>query len=184
MIDLNELVLSQQSEPATVAEPRTSSVAGAENISAIPDQQPASDQENRLLQEVEIWKSKCASLAAERELAVALTGQPLLPGVAGQLIELLKTKIVANANANQGFEIKSNDGRSLNDAVRDWLSKPEFQHFRQALTKGGTATRTETAATERMVSTTSQSAKSLNEVVIHQWRQRMNRPSPTGGWPQ
>lgn len=183
MIDINEIALTHQPENPenTGQNPPPKAAAAVQQ----PDDElkPASEPQQKLLQEVETWKSRCATLAAERELAVALTGQPLLPGVAGQLIELLKSKIVSSPNERQGFDVKSADGRGLADAVRDWLNKPEFQHFRQAITKGGTATRTESAATERLVST-SQPARSLNEIVIQQWRQRSSRPSSSNGWPQ
>jgi hypothetical protein len=60
--------------------------------------------------------------------------------------------------------------------VKEWLKQPEFQHFRPAITRGGTASRTEAQVTERTIGDINKE-KSLNEIVINQWRQRQNQPS-------
>ena len=192
MIDLNriqqELQLKNSQALAGVV---AAEVPAAESPAV---EQPAEGQgraamKMQLEEELKQWKNRCASLAAERELALALSGQALLPGVAGQLLQLLRGRVVAEPAGHQaaGFEVKSADGRPIGDAVTDWLKSPEFQHFRPAVTRGGTATRNETAHAAGVTGASAANPpKSLNEMVIHQWRQRSGRPSQgeqAGAWP-
>lgn len=136
--------------------------------------------------EIELWKNRCAAITVEKELALALSGESLLPGVTGQLIQLLRDRVVIKFNDKNGLEVVSTDGRVIADSVKDWLKQPEFLHFRPAITRGGTASRTETQVTERNLGDINKE-KSLNEIVINQWRQRQNQQTglvhkPT--WPK
>lgn len=136
-----------------------------------------------LKEELEQWKQRCAGLAAERELAISLSGQSILPGVATQLMRLFRDKVVVQADESQGWAVRSNDGRLLNDAVKEWLQSPEYQHFRVASTKGGTAQRTETNAVNKTVHN-NLPVKSLNELVINQWKQRSSASGTGSLWPR
>lgn len=190
MIDLNVLQqeLQLKNNQAT-AEVVAAEVPAAESPAV---EQPAEGQgraavKMQLEEELKQWKNRCAGLAAERELALALSGQAILPGVAGQLLRLFRDRVVAEpAVQGAGFEVKSADGRPIGDAVTDWLKSPEFQHFRPAGTRGGTATRSETAAAGGQSVNAASPPKSLNEIVIHQWRQRSGRApqgEQAGLWP-
>ena len=161
------------------------SVKTVSSDSSVTDPETKTPSQNSLEMELKLWKEKCSVMAAERELALALSGESLLPGVAPQLMKLWQDRIVAVADDKLGFQVKSSDGRALAEAVKDWLLSPDFQHFRTAGYKGGTATRTESAATQRSVSGTTP-IQTLNESVIHQWRQRAQRAqstTPAGYWP-
>ena len=191
MIDLNRIQLELQlknSQPSAVGE--VADVPAAES----PAEEPPAEVQGRaamkmqLEEELKQWKNRCASLAAERELALALSGQAILPGVAGQLLRLFRDRVVAEpAGQGAGFEVKSADGRAIGDAVKDWLGSPEFQHFRPAGTRGGTATRSETGqAAGGPGVNAANPPRSLNEIVIHQWRQRSGRVpqgDQAGAWP-
>lgn len=190
MIDLNELQSrltpsnAAQSSPSNLNEPDS----GQAEIETLPEVSESQNQESIKKQvEVELaeWKNRCAGLAVERELALALSGQALLPGVTSQLMRLMREKVVAEPDASKGFQVKATDGRPLADAVKDWLLSAEYSHFRVAATRGGTAIRSETSATDRSVPT-SAAPKNLNEIVIQQWRQRASRPGISDasvGWP-
>lgn len=194
MINLNELQqqLNQKNTQPALELPAANPAAAIAADEPAQVAEPAEKQGRAALkmqldEELKQWKSRCAALAAERELALALSGQALLPGVAGQLLRLWRDTVVAQPEAQgHGFEVKSADGRQLGDAVKEWLQSPEFQHFRVAGTRGGTAVRSEAAsATERSVAAGS-TPRSLNEIVIHQWRQRSARQpqGEVGGmWP-
>jgi hypothetical protein len=141
---------------------------------------------NPMEQELQEWKDRCSVMAAERELAMALSGESIRPGAASQLMKLWSDRIISKIDEKSSIKVQSDDGRNLADAVKDWLQSPDFAHFRTASHKGGTAARTESGVTERTVPATLQ-AKNLNESVIQHWRQRALKSDQSlqrGLWPR
>jgi len=189
MIDLNEFQTVAETLEAKSTMPDSSkseSFETSEHILPEPDNLHAAQPDSvRAEEELQYLKTRCLDLLKERELAIALTSESLLPGVASQLLSLWKDNVVAQPDEKQGFNVRSSDGRPLSEAIKDWLQRPEYRHFRPANTRGGTAQRTETAATHRVVNVTSSPpSKTLNEIVINQWRQRSQVPSTSAGWPR
>lgn len=180
MIDLNEIQSrlttfnAGQAALSNLNEPEAEQ-AEIETFPEVAESQNQDSVKNQVEEELAEWRNRCAGLAVERELALALSGQALLPGVTNQLMRLMREKVVAEPDGSKGFQVKATDGRSLADAVKDWLLSPEYSHFRVAASRGGTAIRSETSATDRSVPT-SAAPKNLNEIVIQQWRQRASRP--------
>ncbi|MFM7130912.1 MAG: hypothetical protein ACKO0V_16300, partial [bacterium] len=109
-----------------------------------PERKPMEDvasnstDETGIRAELDHWKKQCAVMAAERELAMAISGESLLPGVSGQLIQLLRERVITKFNDQNLVEVTSTDGRSVAESVKEWLKQPEFHHFRPAITRGGT----------------------------------------------
>lgn len=180
MIDLNEIqsrltpINTAQAPPLNLNEPEPEPLK-IETSPEVPESQNQDPVKKQAEVELAEWKNRCAGLAVERELALALSGQALLPGVTSQLMRLMREKVVAEPDGSKGFQVKATDGRPLADAVKDWLLSPEYSHFRVAASRGGTAIRSETSATDRSVPS-SAAPKNLNEIVIQQWRQRAARP--------
>lgn len=183
MIDIHEIAKTEAEKTPEPVQTVSDIDSSHDQTASLPESNTTSENDEGMKQELEVWKARCAALAAERELAITLTGQPLLPGVAGQLIQLLKSQIVASYEEKTGFEVKTTDGRNVGDAIREWLDKPEYQHFRQAMTKGGTANRSETAATDRL-NARNLPGQSLNEFIINQWRQRSGSGIHSRPWSQ
>jgi hypothetical protein len=178
MINLETLEINIESD----SQPQSSNLDSGRTIASEPEinnsvsAEIKSEEDNRSRSEIELWRSRYASMAVERELAIALSGESLLPGVAVQLIQLMRERVVTKFSDNNGLEVVSLDGRCVAESVKEWLKQPEFQHFRPAITRGGTASRTEAQVTERTIGDINKE-KSLNEIVINQWRQRQNQPS-------
>lgn len=178
MINLESLEIN----PESVGQPSTVAVQMKPETEIAPEQKTLDTEVNKSTAETSIraeldhWKNLCANMAVERELAVAISGESLLPGVSGQLIQLLRERVVTKFNDKNFVEVSSTDGRSVVESVKEWLKQPEFHHFRPAITRGGTASRTETQVTERSLGDLNKE-KSLNEMVINQWRQKQNQQS-------
>lgn len=178
MINLESLEINDESslQPSNVAlkiKPESEIETGLKPVEAVASK---SNEETSIRAELNHWKNQCAAMAAERELAMAISGESLLPGVSGQLIQLLRERVITKFNDKNLVEVFSIDGRSVSESVKDWLKQPEFHHFRPAITRGGTASRTETQVTERSLGDLNKE-KSLNEMVINQWRQKQNHQS-------
>ena len=169
MINLETLDIKVETKPQPISD-------AVEVVPVITDEhdktqmssvESKADVDSQIRSELEIWKGRCAAMAVERELAMALSSESLLPGVTGQLIQLMRERVVTKFNEKNGVEVVSSDGRGVAESVKEWLKQPEFHHFRPAITRGGTASRTEAQVTERTIGDINKD-KSLNEIVINQ----------------
>jgi len=189
MIDLNEVrpndavheVLSAQ--PGEGDEPKA---AQPEPAKAEPNAVRAEPVDaGQLTNELMALKRKCLSLAAERELAMSLSSEALIPGVTDQLVKLLKDRVVAEETADQGIRVRSRDGRPLGEAVKEWLGSPEYRHFRVASSRGGVLRRNEsTMQAGHAEAVADPAGKSLNELVIERWKNRVRSQGKEGHWPR
>ncbi len=189
MIDLNEVRLTEipsavrSDQPAGTDE----SLAKEVNPETIEPNRDHVEQgeSGRLTSELSAMKRKCLTLAAERELALALAGEALIPGVTDQLVKLLKDRIVAEETADQGIRVASRDGRPVGEAVKEWLGSPEYRHFRSASSRGGVLRKNEStmhAGSADFVADSS--GRSLNELVIERWKNRVRAKGKEGLWPR
>lgn len=119
---------------------------------------------------IEEWKTACRNALRDRELAMALAGKPLVPGAAKQLIKLWSDQF--DVHEDQGeWKVTTRDGREASRAVDEWLSGSDYAHFRQASSRGGTATSTNAGLSTPAAS----SPKTLGETLIRQWRENAAR---------
>ena len=73
----------------------------------------------------------------DRELALALSGKPLVEGAAPQLMKLMRDAVEAHPEGD-GYSVRTTDFINVNDYVARELAKPEYAHFLRATTTGGT----------------------------------------------
>lgn len=71
-----------------------------------------------------------------RELALALSGQQLVPGAAKQLTKLWQDEFDV-VEAGDGYRVVSKDLKSPADWVREKLASEEYAHFVKAEARGG-----------------------------------------------
>ena len=113
----------------------------------------------------------------DRELAVALSGRPLIAGAASQLLKLWREDLeVIDDGGRQ--RVVSRDGRPVAQAVASWLASPEFAHFAPPPSRGGTAT---PGVTRPGQPGPSAPARNLGEEVLNRWRDAADRPAPMAG---
>ena len=185
MIDLNELrPLPNLGEPqsGSIGSSRTDTARDASQGPESGNEEPArSDRE----EEIQSLKTLCGHLCVEKELALALSGESLVPGGAAQLLSLWRDRLVAKPNDRNAFEVASTEGRPVAMAVKEWLKQPEYRHFLTAATRGGIARKSEAPAGEYAADANSAlQTKSLNEYVIHQWRARSQAFRKDDAWPR
>lgn len=125
------------------------------------------------------WESAFKSALRERELATQLAGRPLLPGAASQLIKLWRDEFEVVADSGS-HHVRSRDGRTVEQAVGEWLSAPEYAHFRQPMTRGGTSARGSNPAGAPGRSAAASPPKTLGEAVLQRWRESMDRTPGAG----
>jgi len=112
------------------------------------------------------------SALLDRELATALVGKPLVPGAAAQLIRLWRDgfEVIDDDGA---LRVVSKEGRSVDQAVSDRLSGPEFAHFCLPSSRGGTGQRGQNRAATP--SPAPSAPRTLGEAVVNQWREAASR---------
>jgi hypothetical protein len=114
------------------------------------------------------WEQNYKSALRDREIATALAGRPLVPGAATQLLKLWRDEFDVIEEDGRP-KVVSRDGRSAERAVTDWLSSPEFAHFRPPSTRGGTAL---TGAPRDVPPGTGHNvARTLGETLLFKWRE-------------
>lgn len=189
MIDLNELKLTEAVRMVPTERLGDSDDSKPEEASPVSDQpshagnrnDEAEAQEARL----SALKRKCLNLATERELALALSAEPLIPGVSDQLVKLLKDRFVAEEADDQEIRVKSRDGRPVSEAVKDWLGSAEYRHFRSPNSRGGVLRKSESTMNSGSAEIASEfPGKSLNELVIERWKHRARSQGKEGLWPR
>lgn len=189
MIDLNEVRLTEipsavRSDQSAGTDESVAKEVNPETTDPNRDQVELGES-GRLTSELSAMKRKCLNLAAERELALALAGEALIPGVTDQLVKLLKDRIVAEETADHGIRVASRDGRPVGEAVKEWLGSPEYRHFRSASSRGGVLRKNEStmhAGSADFVADSS--GRSLNELVIERWKNRVRAKGKEGLWPR
>lgn len=114
------------------------------------------------------WERACRAAIRDRELATALAGKGLVAGAAAQLIKLWRDELDTFERGG-GVEVAARDGRPVAQAVADWLASPEYAHFCQPTSRGGTAlpgAQRPAAADPR-----APAPRNLGEAAILRWRQ-------------
>lgn len=114
----------------------------------------------------------------ERELATALAERPLVAGSVGQLIKLWRDDLDVYEEDGT-IKVSARDGRSVTEAVADWLSAPAFSHFCLASSKGGAGAKGLVASQRPSPST----SRSLGDEILRQWKEATPNPISSGGRP-
>ena len=118
----------------------------------------------------------------DRELATALVGKPLVPGAAAQLIRLWRDAFeVIDGDGDGAIRVVSREGRSVDQAVADRLSGPEFAHFCLPSSRGGTGHRGQNRSATPAPAPPA--PRTLGEAVLHQWREASARQLAAPGSP-
>ncbi len=140
------------------------------------------DREAVLLREVadrekQIQEREAAyrSAVRDRELAVALAGRPLVPGATSQLLKLWREELDVFEEDGR-CRVASRDGRSVAQAVGDWLSSPEYAHFCQPPSRGGTAV---PGANRPATAGAAAIPRTLGEALLRRWQESSARPDPS-----
>lgn len=113
------------------------------------------------------WEREFKSALLDRELATSLAGRALVPGAAGQLIRLWAREFDVCEIDGQ-FRVMSKAGKPVAQAVAELLAAPEYSHFCQPTSRGGSATGVVSRTTH---SASSRAPATLGEAVILQWRE-------------
>ena len=116
----------------------------------------------------------------DRELATALVGKPLVPGAAAQLIRLWRDAFEV-IDDDGAIRVVTREGRSVDQAVTDRLSGPEFAHFCLPNSRGGTGHRGQNRSATP--APTPPAPRTLGEAVLHQWREATARQIAAPGSP-
>jgi hypothetical protein len=125
------------------------------------------------------WETAFKQALLEREIAARLSARPLVAGAAGQLIRLWKDELEVVATDGD-FKVRARDGRTVDQAVADWLAAPEYAHFARPNTRGGTSGRGDSPAGAPGPGPASP-PRTLGEAVLLRWREATDRSS--GGTP-
>ncbi len=189
MIDLNQLKPNEPIRPEFTGGPAESvgSETGAAGPAVADPQAENAGGSEAQAQEARLssLRRKCLNLATERELAMALAAEPLIPGVTDQLVKLLKDRIVAEETGDHEIRVRSHDGRPVSEAVREWLGSAEYRHFRSPSSRGGVLRKSESTINSGPAEVLSDTpAKSLNEQVIERWKHRVRSQGKDGLWPR
>ncbi len=112
------------------------------------------------------------SALRDREVATALVGRPLVPGAAQQLMKLWREEFDVLEDGGE-LRVADRQGRSVAKAVEGWLSGPEYAHFCQPMTRGGTAARGGNAPSP--VSVIAPTPKTLGDAAVMRWQEAATR---------
>jgi hypothetical protein len=110
----------------------------------------------------------CKSAVRERELAMLLSGRPLVPGAAAQLIKLWREEFDVYEE-NGTYKVTSREGQSVEQVVNEWLASSEYSHFCLPASRGGTGAR-DASKPGRLVASEN-SPRNLGEVIVMKWRE-------------
>jgi hypothetical protein len=117
----------------------------------------------------------CKSAVRDRELATVLAGRSLVSCAPAQLIKLWREEFEAYEE-DGSYKVAARDGRSVGQAVNDWLASPEYSHFCLPTSRGGTGARD--ANRPHNASNPTPAAKNLGEAIVMKWREESaTRPS-------
>lgn len=144
---------------------------------AARDRDREADMARRLAEldrKVEHWQGAYKAAVRDRELATALAGRPLVPGAAAQLVRLWRDDLDVIEEDGK-VRVVARDGRPVQKAVSDWLSSPDFAHFRAPATRGGTRPPAEARGPANP--STAAEPRTLGENVLRQWRATVSGPT-------
>jgi hypothetical protein len=108
----------------------------------------------------------------DRDLATALVGRNLLPGAAAQLVKLWRDDLVVQEGDGE-YRVSARDGRSVGQAVADWLASPEYAHFCPPASRGGIAIKGANRPSAAGVD--GPAPKNLGEAVVMRWHESAAR---------
>lgn len=118
------------------------------------------------------WERSYKAAMRDAELATALAGRPLVPGAAAQLVKLWRDDF--DVYEERGvLKVAARDGRSVNQAIGERLAAPEYAHFCQAASRGGSATPGGTRS--GFSGSTVPTPRTLGEAAILRWREGVGR---------
>ncbi len=119
------------------------------------------------------WERAFKAAVLDRELATALTGRPLVPGAAAQLVKLWHDDFDVH-DENGTPRVVARDGRPLGQVVSERLASPDFAHFCQPTSRGGTAS----PGPGRVAASGPDAAppRNLGEITIRRWLETTARP--------
>lgn len=129
-----------------------------------------SDREERLKERDAAYRSA----VRDRELAVALAGRPLVSGATTQLLKLWRDEFDVTED-NGRCRVAACDGRTVSQVVTEWLSSPEYAHFCQPSSRGGTAV---AGANRPATAQAAATPRTLGEVILRRWQDSSGRPDP------
>jgi hypothetical protein len=133
-------------------------------------EEAASTHERRLSE----LERTCKAAVKDRELATTLAGRSLVPGAAAQLIKLWRDEF--DVIEEQGeYRVMARDGRSVTQAVSDWLASSPYSHFCLPTSRGGTGARDTNRPANP--SAASSAPRNLGEAVVMKWRDESARRS-------
>jgi hypothetical protein len=118
------------------------------------------------------WERSYKAALRDLELATALAGRPLVPGAAAQLIKLWRDDF--DVYEEHGvLKVTARDGRAVVQAVAERLAAPEYAHFCQAASRGGSAT----PGGSRLgpPGAAASGPQTLGEAAIRRWRESVGR---------
>lgn len=107
------------------------------------------------------------SAVRDRELLKALSGKPLVPGAASQLLKLWRDDIDAYEDGGD-LKVVAKDGRPVADAVNDWLKSAEFSHFSLPGSRGGAGPK---GVNQPGPGPAVSQPRNLGEAVVSHWRE-------------
>ncbi len=115
-------------------------------------------------------------LLRDRELAMALSGRSLVAGAAVQLLKLWRDEFDVVEEVGE-CRVVSREGRTVGQAVEEWLAKPEYAHFRPAASRGGAGAISghQVAAVEGL-----RAAATLGDSLVKRWREGSDGSSAEG----
>ena len=120
------------------------------------------------------WEKAFRSAFRDREVATALVGKPLVAGAATQLMRLWREEFDVFEEGGE-FRVVDRQGRPASKAVDAWLSGPEYAHFCQPSTRGGTAARGGNLPAP--VPAPAPTPKTLGEAAVMRWQEAATRGS-------
>lgn len=132
------------------------------------------------------WEKAYRRALRESELASVLASKSLVPGAAGQLVKLWSDEFEV-LELDGRLRVSTQDGKSVSEAVKEWLASPEYSHFCQPTSRGGTTQASQNLAAQGSHGSTT--PRTLGEVAIQKWRDSLSSngdgiPIPIGLHPQ
>lgn len=113
------------------------------------------------------WERAFRAALRDREVATALVGRPLLPGAASQLLKLWREEFEVYEDGGE-FKVVDRLGRPAGKAVDAWLAGPDYAHFCQPSSRGGTAVK---GGHRPAADGGTQAPKTLGEAALLRWQE-------------
>ena len=108
------VVLAFEDDPAPPGDSIVRELAEASTIGE-PEPHPELDQ-------------ACKDALRDREIATALSGRPLVPGAAAQLLKLWRDRFVVVEGESE-YKVTTEYGHTPGTILPEWLKLPKYAHF-------------------------------------------------------